>query len=100
MTEERLETPKQLAARVNLSEGQVRNLIRTGRLEHIMVGCRVLIPVGAFAQFLEAKKVKPCQDAIKDRDYCRLKPAPGIRRRMFGLCLPFAHVETTAVIPH
>src|ERR1700720_3769723 len=30
----------------------------------------------------------------------RLKPAPGIHRLMFGLCLPFAHVETTAVIPH
>jgi len=66
--EDRLETPKQLAARVNLSEGQVRNLIKTGQLEHIMIGSRVHIPSGAFARFLEAKKVKPCQDAIKDRD--------------------------------
>jgi hypothetical protein len=30
---QRLETPKQLAARVTLSEGQIRNLIRTGQLE-------------------------------------------------------------------
>src|SRR6516165_8286958 len=69
MTEDRLETPKQLAARVNLSEGQVRNLIRTGQLEHVMIGCRVHIPSGAFARFLEAKKVTPCQDATKDRDF-------------------------------
>ena len=33
-----------------------------------MIGCRVLIPVGAFANFLEAKKVRPCPDATKDRD--------------------------------
>jgi hypothetical protein len=30
----------------------------------------------------------------------RLKPAPGIHRLMFGLCLHFAHVEATSVIPH
>src|SRR6516165_12427689 len=68
MTEERLETPKELATRVNISEGQVRHLIRTGKLEYVMVGCRVHIPAGAFARFIEARKVKPCQDEIKDRD--------------------------------
>ena len=26
--------------------------------------------------------------------------APGIHRLVFGLCLPFAHVEATSVIPH
>src|SRR6516164_4784382 len=30
----------------------------------------------------------------------RLKPAPGIHRLMFGLCLPLAHIEATSVIPH
>jgi hypothetical protein len=30
----------------------------------------------------------------------RLKPAPGIHRLMFGLCLHFARVEATSVIPH
>jgi hypothetical protein len=30
----------------------------------------------------------------------RLKPAPGIHRLMFGLCLPCAHVEATSVFPH
>jgi len=67
MTEERLETPKQLAARVNLSEGQVRNLIRTGQLDHVMVGCRVLIPTGAFPRFLE-RNVRSCREETKDRD--------------------------------
>jgi excisionase family DNA binding protein len=66
MIEERLETPKQLAARVNLSERQVRHLIQTRQLEHVPIGKRVLIPVGAFARFLEAKKVTPCQDEIRE----------------------------------
>jgi hypothetical protein len=30
----------------------------------------------------------------------RLKPAPGIHRLMFGLCLSFAHVGATSVFPH
>src|SRR5215469_8834457 len=67
MTEERLETPKQLAARVNLSEGQVRNLIRTGQLDHVMVGYRVLIPTGAFPRFLE-RNIRSCPEETKDRD--------------------------------
>jgi excisionase family DNA binding protein len=65
---ERLETPKQLAARVGLTERQVRHLIQTRQIEHVMIGCRVLIPVGAFTNFLEAKKVRPWPDATKDRD--------------------------------
>ena len=66
--DERLETPKQLAARVGISERQVRHLVQTCQLEHVMIGCRVHIPVGAFAQFIEARKVVPCQDGTKDRD--------------------------------
>jgi excisionase family DNA binding protein len=65
---ERLETPKQLAARVGLSERQVRRLIQTRQLEHVMIGCRVHIPVGAFTRFLEARSVLPCQDETKGRD--------------------------------
>ncbi len=67
--DERLETPKQLAARVGISERQVRHLIQTRQLEHVMIGCRVHIPVGAFARFLEARKVTPCQDETRDRDF-------------------------------
>jgi hypothetical protein len=66
--DEQLETPKQLAARVGLSERQVRHLIQTRQLEYVMIGCRVHIPVGAFARFLEARKVVPWQDETRGRD--------------------------------
>src|SRR5436190_2007860 len=46
-TDERLETPRKLAKRVGLSERQVRHLIQTRQLEHVMIGCRFHIPVGA-----------------------------------------------------
>lgn len=74
-SDERLETPKQLAARVGLTERQVRHLIQSRQIEHVMIGCRVLIPVGAFANFLEAKKVRPCPDATKDHDSAGSKSA-------------------------
>jgi hypothetical protein len=64
--EERLETPAQLAERVGVKERRIRHLIDTRQIEHVWIGCRVHIPTGAFARFLEAKKVKPCQDEIRD----------------------------------
>src|SRR5215813_7870554 len=67
--DDRLETPKQLASRVGISERQVRHLIQTRQLEHVMIGSRVHIPVGAFARFLDARKVKTCQDETRDRDF-------------------------------
>src|SRR5262245_9814403 len=67
--DDRLETPKQLASRVGISERQVRHLIQTRQLEHVMIGCRVHIPVGAFARFLDESKVTTCQDETKDRDF-------------------------------
>ena len=63
---ERLETPKELAARVGVKERQIRHLIDTRQIEHVWIGCRVHIPAGAFTRFLEANKVKPCQDETKD----------------------------------
>jgi hypothetical protein len=65
---ERLETPKQLAKRVGLSERQVRHLIRARQLEYVMIGCRIHIPVSAFALFVQMNKVQPCQDETKVRD--------------------------------
>jgi len=50
--DDRLETSKQLASRVGFSERQIRYLIQTRQLEHVVIGCRVHIPVGAFARFL------------------------------------------------
>src|SRR5262249_11373148 len=64
---ERLETPKQLAARVGISERQVRHLVQTRQLEHVIIGHRVHIPVGAFTRFLNATRVTTCHDETKGR---------------------------------
>jgi len=64
--EERLETPKQLAQRVGVTERKIRYLITTHQIEHVWIGSRVHIPVGAFARFVEERKVKPCHGEIKD----------------------------------
>src|SRR5215472_15496959 len=48
--DDRLETPKQLAARVGVSERQIRLLIQTRQLEHVIIGCRVHIPIGALCR--------------------------------------------------
>jgi len=61
----RLETPKQLAARVGISERQVRYLIDAGELEFVRIGCRVHVPIKAFPRFL-AKKVTSWQDETRD----------------------------------
>lgn len=46
-----LATPKQAAAVLGPSESQVRGLIRSGKLAHVMVGSRVMIPKDAIARF-------------------------------------------------
>jgi excisionase family DNA binding protein len=71
MTEnnERLETPKQLAKRVGISERQVRHLLQTRQIQHVKIGCRVHIPEGAFRRFLASKMVQPCQDETKAQSY-------------------------------
>jgi hypothetical protein len=43
------------------------HLIQTKQLEHVPIGRRILIPVGAFTRFVDARKVLPCQDETKDR---------------------------------
>jgi|SRR6516162_3109244 excisionase family DNA binding protein len=67
-TDERLETPKQLAKRVGISERQIRSLVQAGKLDHVMIGCRIHIPDGAFRRFLASRMVRSCQDETKDRD--------------------------------
>jgi len=44
-----LETVKQCAERIGISERQVRKLIAAEQLEHLKIGSRVHIPVGASA---------------------------------------------------
>jgi excisionase family DNA binding protein len=59
-------TPKQTAAVMGLTEAQVRGLVRTGRLAHIMVGKRPMIPRGAIEQFISDNMVTPCRVEIQD----------------------------------
>ena len=54
--EERLETPKQLAARVGVKERHIRHLINTRQIEHVRIGSRVHIPFGAFARFVARRR--------------------------------------------
>jgi excisionase family DNA binding protein len=63
---DRVETPKQLAERVGVSEHQIRNLIRTGELESVPIGGRIYIPADAWALFIERKRVCKCHDEIKE----------------------------------
>jgi hypothetical protein len=64
--EERVETPRQIARRVGLSEGKIRYLIRTDRLEHVWISSRVYIPSGAWARFIaqNSGRCDTCHDNI------------------------------------
>jgi hypothetical protein len=66
--DDRLETPKQLAKRVGISEGQVRHLVQTRQLDHLGIGCRIFIPADAWSRFIAAKRVRSCHDETKARD--------------------------------
>jgi len=66
--DERLETPKQLAKRVGISERRIRHLVQTGKLDHVMIGCRVHIPDGAFKRFLASRMVSSCPDETTGLD--------------------------------
>jgi hypothetical protein len=70
---ERLETPKQRAQRVGISERQVRHLVQTRQLEHVIIGSRVHIPADAWPQFIAAKRVRSCPDETKDQDCVGLR---------------------------
>jgi hypothetical protein len=66
---EKVETPRQIARRVGLSEGKIRHLIRTGRIDHLWIGSRVFIPPGAWARFVAENKGRPCQDETRGQGY-------------------------------
>jgi hypothetical protein len=57
-SEGRLETPKQLAKRVGISERQIRQLLRNGQLSCVIIGCRVHIPVDEWPRFIAANRGK------------------------------------------
>ena len=64
-----VETLKQLAERVGISLGQARHLICSGRLQHVRIGARILVPEGAWERFITANTVTLCPDATVAPDY-------------------------------
>lgn len=52
----------QTAEFMGLSESQVRQLIRSRRLEHILVGRRPFVPKTAIPRFIAENTVQPCHD--------------------------------------
>ena len=62
-----LVTPKQAAEVLGPSVSQVRGLIRTGKLAHIMVGSRVMIPRDAIERFTIDNMVTQCRDETRPR---------------------------------
>ena len=56
-----LTTPKQAADVMCLTEMQVRGLIRCGRMAHVLVGKRLVIPRDAIDQFIHQNTVQPCR---------------------------------------
>src|SRR5262245_46772962 len=55
-----LEHLPRFCRRVRLTKHMVKKLVREGRLEHIMLGNRIHIPIGAFERFVE-KEAAPCR---------------------------------------
>lgn len=63
-----LATPRQAAEIMGPSECQVRQLIRDGKLEHVAIGKRVMIPRDAIEQFIACNRVRvaPCRVETPD----------------------------------
>jgi len=70
LDDDRVETPKQVAERVGVSDYLIRQLIRTGELEHVRIGGRIFIPNGAWTRYVAAntKGGRECQGETMDRD--------------------------------
>jgi hypothetical protein len=63
--EPRVETVKELAGKVGVSDRQIRGLIERGLLEHIRTASRVYVPVGAWAKYVAENTVRSCPDETK-----------------------------------
>jgi hypothetical protein len=64
-------TPRQVAEVFGFTEQQVRGLVRSGRLDHKLVGTRVHIPKWAIEAFYAEteQKVQPCRDETQARTF-------------------------------
>ena len=60
----RVETLKQLSERVGISHRQARHLVQIGQLDHVMIGCRIHVPEGAWERFI-AEGVQKCRAGTK-----------------------------------
>jgi hypothetical protein len=66
---DRVETPKQLATRLeNVSERQIRNLIKSGELESVQIGGRKYVPADAWSLLVERKRKRTWPDETKAHD--------------------------------
>ena len=57
-----LATLAQTAEVMGLSVSQVRRLIQSRRLEHVLVGLRPFVPKSAIPRFIAENTVQPCRD--------------------------------------
>ncbi|QDM19234.1 helix-turn-helix domain-containing protein [Tardiphaga sp. vice278] len=57
-----LSSPDQVAKATGLKPRQVRSLIQSGRLGHIKIGSRVVVPRDAIEQFISMNTVQTCRD--------------------------------------
>jgi excisionase family DNA binding protein len=70
-----LATLKQAAEVMGPTEAQVRGLVRAGKLAHVMVGKRVMIPRDAIEQFIAANRVMTCRVEIQDHAFTGIETA-------------------------
>ena len=63
-----LETPKQLAKRVGLTEKAVRKLLKVGKLSFVRIGTRLRIPPGTWEVYLKINVVQPWRGEISDQN--------------------------------
>jgi hypothetical protein len=70
-----VETLKQFARRVGITQGQARRLVQNGQLEYVTIGCRKLIVEGAWEKFITTNKVSVCLDVTQAPDYAGLPNA-------------------------
>ncbi|HKH81701.1 MAG TPA: helix-turn-helix domain-containing protein [Methylovirgula sp.] len=74
-----LATPRQAAHLLGLTDGQIRDLIRTGRIAHIMIGKRFMVPRDDIERFIAENRVQPCRDATPGQSFDSSRGAvPGI----------------------
>lgn len=60
-----LATPKQVAFVMGPTEPQIRALVRDGRIAHVQVGKRLMIPRDEIKRFIQENTVQPCRVETK-----------------------------------